>query len=122
MAIFLILGLVTPCWFLTHKGVTVDIVYLNYLFMGFSVGYWILIVTAAAEQFGTNLRATVATSVPNFIRASVVPMSWLFLTLRSSLDIVSAAMYVGIITSALAAVSLIFIKETFSNDLDFIER
>ena len=121
MAIFLILGLVTPCWFLTHKGVTVDMVYLNYLFMGFSVGYWILIVTAAAEQFGTNLRATVATSVPNFIRASVVPMSWLFLTLRSSLDIVSAAMYVGIITSALAAVSLIFIKETFSNDLDFIE-
>jgi hypothetical protein len=41
------------------------------LFMGFSVGYWVLFVTIAAEQFGTNIRATVTTTVPNFVRGSL---------------------------------------------------
>jgi riboflavin transporter FmnP len=97
-------------------------VYLHYLIMGFAAGYWILMLTAATEQFGTNIRSTVTTTIPNFIRASVVPMNMAFLWLREAYEIVTSAMVVGVITSGVALVSLFLLRETFSRDLDFVER
>jgi len=75
MWVFMALGTVCPLWFLSSRGMTVNAVYAHYLVLGFSAGYWILMLTSAAEQFGTNLRATVTVTIPNFIRASVVPMN-----------------------------------------------
>lgn len=105
--------------------------------LGFSIGYWALFVTIAAEQFGTNLRATVATSVPNFIRGTVVPLTLLFKFLRNSLGeyfsasysetearhlgIIIGALLVGIFTIVIAFLALRAVDETFGRDLDFQE-
>ncbi len=95
--------------------------YLTCFLLGFGVGYWALFVTIAAEQFGTNLRSTVATSVPNFIRGTVVPLTIAFKFLRDSYGIVSGALLVGTVTILIALISLRYLNETFGRDLDFVE-
>ncbi|MFN3841383.1 MAG: MFS transporter, partial [Cyclobacteriaceae bacterium] len=95
--------------------------YLTCFFLGFGVGYWALFVTIAAEQFGTNLRSTVATSVPNFIRGTVVPLTIAFKFLRDSYGIISGALVVGIATIIIALIALTYLGETFGKDLDFVE-
>jgi len=96
--------------------------YVGCFLLGFGVGYWALFVTIAAEQFGTNLRSTVATTVPNFIRGSVVPLTFMFGYLRQSLDILQAALIVGIFTILIAFWALRLIDETFSRDLNYLEH
>jgi MFS family permease len=96
--------------------------YIGCFFLGLGVGYWALFVTIAAEQFGTNLRSTVATTVPNFIRGSVVPLTFMFGYLRQNLNILHAALIVGIFTSLIAFWALRLIDETFSRDLNFLEK
>ena len=89
--------------------------------IGFCTAYWAMMVTVAAEQFGTNLRATVATSVPNFVRGFTVPITLLFGYLRPDVGIVGAAEIVAIIVSAFALLALYGLRETFSIDLDYLE-
>jgi MFS family permease len=96
--------------------------YIGCFFLGLGVGYWALFVTIAAEQFGTNLRSTVATTVPNFIRGSVVPLTFMFGYLRENLNILQAALLVGIFTILIALWALRLIDETFSRDLNFLEK
>ena len=90
--------------------------------LGFGVGYWALFVTVAAEQFGTNLRSTVATSVPNFVRGTVVPLTLLFKFFRGYLGLVTGALLVGLLTVAIGLLALRWIDETFSRDLNFVEK
>ena len=89
--------------------------------IGFFTAYWAMLVTLSAEQFGTNLRATVATSVPNFVRGATVPIAMLFSYLKPSAGIVGSAEFVGILVGLLALYALIALRETFSVDLDFVE-
>lgn len=88
---------------------------------GMSIGYWALFVTIAAEQFGTNLRATVATTVPNFIRGAVVPITFLFMQARTVWGIITAALVVGLFTVAIAVWALYKLEETYHRQLDFTE-
>ncbi len=90
--------------------------------LGFGVGYWALFVTIAAEQFGTNLRATVATTVPNFVRGSINIMTPLFLLFKSQLGIISGAGLLGLLTIGIAFLGLWKMEETFGKDLDFLEE
>jgi MFS transporter, putative metabolite:H+ symporter len=91
--------------------------------IGFGVGYWALFVTTAAEQFGTNLRATVTTTVPNFVRGSVVLVLLLYTQAYGVLESrVQAATLVGILVFALAIYAWSGMKESFHSDLDFIEE
>ena len=90
--------------------------------MGFAGGYWAIFVTVAAEQFGTNLRATVATTVPNIVRGMVVPITMLFQLCRSFLGLESGALLVGAICSIAAFFSLGALEETFHKDLDYYEE
>jgi predicted MFS family arabinose efflux permease len=90
--------------------------------LGFSIGYWALFVTIAAEQFGTNLRATVATTVPNFIRGSVNIITPAFLFLSGHYGIISGAALVGLLTVVIALFALYKLRETFGKDLDFLEE
>jgi MFS family permease len=90
--------------------------------LGFGIGYWALFVTIAAEQFGTNLRSTVATTVPNFIRGTVVPLTFAFEFLRLRIGIISGALTVGIVTIVVALLALRLLTETFGKDLDFVEK
>jgi MFS family permease len=91
-------------------------------FLGFASGYWAIFVTIAAEQFGTNLRATAATTIPNFVRGMVVPITMLFQLLRTDLGIRQGALLVGGICVAVALVSLWRLQETFHKDLDYFEE
>jgi len=90
--------------------------------LGLSTGFWVIFVTVAAEQFGTNLRATVTTTVPNFVRGSVVIITLSFQWLKHPFGIVNAALIVGLATLAIAFISAINLQETFGKDLDYIEE
>ena len=89
--------------------------------LGFGCGFWSLVATFAAEQFGTNLRATVTTTVPNFIRAALIPISAAFAFLRPHLGILNAALWLGAMTVALAIVAIAFSPETFGKNIEFLE-
>ncbi|MCA6416189.1 MAG: MFS transporter [Cytophagales bacterium] len=101
--------------------------YLTCFLLGVSIGYWALFVTMAAEQFGTNLRSTVATSAPNFIRGMVVPLTLGFRFMREQLGggepaVIYGALVVGVITIIIAFLSLQWVEETFSRDMNFVEE
>lgn len=89
--------------------------------LGIATGFWAVMVTMAVEQFGTDLRATAATSVPTFVRASAVPMTLGFLALRQDLGSINAAAVVGVVAMSLATVALWYQPETYGRDLDFVE-
>jgi hypothetical protein len=91
------------------------------LALGVAVGYWAVFVTVASEQFGTNIRATATTTVPNFVRGAVVGLTTAFGALKGSLGVSLAAIVVGAVTLLIAAVSLRALDETFGKDLDFVE-
>lgn len=92
------------------------------LVAGFFLGYWALMLTTATEQFGTNLRATVTSTVPNFVRGSTILLTLAFSHLKGSLGVLAAAQLVGAVVFALAALALLTLRETFHSDLDFSEK
>ncbi|ANH81678.1 MFS transporter [Niabella ginsenosidivorans] len=91
--------------------------------LGFSVGYWVIFMTIATEQFGTNIRATVTTTAPNFVRGMVVPITIAFEYLKTDIFHTGrgAAALVGAVCLALAFWSLSRMQETFSKDLNYLE-
>jgi putative MFS transporter len=108
--------------YLTQSGGTSAQLYALCGAMGFGIGYWAVFVTIAAEQFGTNLRATVTTSVPNFVRGSVPLLTAAFIGLKKSgWSLVASAAAVGGVCLALALVSLWRMEETYGRELDFVE-
>ena len=103
------------------RGGTSTFLYGVCVLLGATGGYWAVIVTMAAEQFGTNLRGTVATTVPNFIRFSLVPMSLTFLAMRVHFGLVLSAVLIGTFASTIAFISVFFLKETYGKSMDFLE-
>jgi len=91
-------------------------------FLGFAGGYWAIFVTVAAEQFGTNLRATVATTVPNFVRGMVVPITTIFQFSRNYFSLEVSALLVGAVCMGIALIALTGLAETFHKDLDYFEE
>jgi MFS family permease len=90
--------------------------------IGFSLGYWAVFVTIGAEQFGTNLRATVATTVPNFVRGTTVIITSSFLYIAKYVSIIESAIIVGIIIFILAYIALWRLEESYHKDMDFMEE
>jgi MFS transporter, putative metabolite:H+ symporter len=119
--IFILFALSLMLLYLVFPNKNMQLFYMLCLGLGFSVGYWALFITIAAEQFGTNIRATVATTVPNFVRGSINVITPVFLLIKSNSDIVQASLYVGIGTVLIALVALSRMKETFGKDLNYIE-
>jgi predicted MFS family arabinose efflux permease len=111
--LMLIYGLVT--------GLTSTAIYVLSFLIGITVGYWAVLVTMAAEQFGTNIRATVATTVPNFVRGSAAIAATGFAYLKNHISVANAALTIGSICFGLALLSLLRIEETFHRDLDYEE-
>jgi MFS transporter, putative metabolite:H+ symporter len=119
--IFILLSLSLMAVYLLVPHKSMELFYLLCGGLGFSVGYWALFITIAAEQFGTNIRATVATTVPNFVRGSVNIITPIFLYVKFNSDIIQASVYVGIATIVIALIALYNIKETFAKDLNYVE-
>lgn len=119
--VFMILSLASVIAYFMLGGATAAVFYTCVFFLGVFCGYWALFITMAAEQFGTNIRATVATTVPNFVRGSVVPITSSFMLLKESMGALGSAAVVGTVTFSIAFIALYFTRETFHEDLDYIE-
>ncbi|MDZ4838997.1 MAG: MFS transporter [Bacteroidota bacterium] len=119
--IFLATTILSCVLYLTANGVTVSYFYLVCFLIGALTGYWAIFVMLASEQFGTNLRATVTTSSPNFVRAAVYPIAAAFQWLRVDMGYIGAATLIGGICIGLAILATTFSKETFHKDLNYLE-
>ena len=108
-------------WFFNLQGSDVTTLYIVSALLGFGTGFWAIFVTMAAEQFGTNIRATVATTVPNMVRGSLTLVSLLFTQLQSSVDYVKAGWITGIVVMIIGIVSVILAEETYHKDLNYLE-
>lgn len=120
--IFLLLSLATVIYYLNSNGITPkQFTWLAFI-MGIGVGYWATFVTIASEQFGTNIRATVTTTVPNFVRGSLIPITFIFEFFVHHSNIITAAYIVMIALTGIALFSLSRLKETFGKDLNYLEK
>lgn len=95
--------------------------YFMCLLLGISGGYWAVFVTNASEQFGINIRATVTTTVPNFVRGAVVPATLMFQYLTPVTGIIYSGLIVGVLTLSIAYYSVFRLEDTFGKDLNYIE-
>ena len=125
MALFLFFNLIMVFVYLNAFGISATTFYVLCFIMGVSVGYWVLFVTIAAEQFGTNIRATVTTTVPNFVRGSLPLMLLMYGYFRDQIfdgDILKSGMVVGALLSIISLMALWKLKETFHTDLNYSEN
>ncbi len=89
--------------------------------LGFFAGYCSVVLTTTAEQFGTNLRSTATTLVPNFFRASAIPITIMFSSLIPSYGTINSAVLTGGLCFAIALISILCMEETFARELNFVE-
>ncbi len=108
--------------FLLGRGFSVSFYYFLCFLIGTATGYWALFVTIASETFGTNIRATVTTTVPNFVRGATVPIVLSFKWMAESMGDTNAALLIGAICLTLSLLSLFALPETFGRDLHFVEE
>lgn len=119
---FTLLTLFSILFYLQLDQASLGLFYGTCAALGFATGYWAVFVTTAAEQFGTNLRATVATTVPNFIRGSVVPLTTLFVGWKGTLGVINCALVLAVGTVIIALFCLWQLPESYHKQLDFLEE
>lgn len=120
--IFQILIIISSVWYLSSTGITSQKFQWIAFFLGLGVGYWATFVTIASEQFGTNLRATVTTTAPNFVRGALIPSTFLFEFFVSRYNIITAGYIMIFLLSAIAIFALTQLKESFNKDLNYLEE
>ena len=122
VSLMMLFTLFFACLYLFYGLETSTQLYSGCLLMGIGIGYWAMFVTIGAEQFGTNLRATAATTIPNMVRGTVVGMTALFGFIKPSYGVIYAGASVGIICFLLGFLAIATISETHNRDLDFLEE
>lgn len=121
--IFLILSVAAVILYFLMPFSSAAFFYAVCLLLGIASGYWALFVTMAAEQFGTNLRATVTTTVPNVIRGTVIPLTMLFEFFRYAFgNMILSACVTGFVAFTVAFIAYRGLRETFMANLDFTEH
>lgn len=123
-ALFIFYGITILCCilFFLQKNGDATLFYVLCFFLGFGAGFNVVYLTFGVEQFGTNLRASAAISIPNMVRGFLPLMILLFRYLRGVFnDYITGAWVTGIILFAVAIISALSIKESFGKDLDFLE-
>jgi putative MFS transporter len=108
-------------WYFAAEGISSTMFYTICILLGVAMGYWSIFVTVASEQFGTNIRSTVTTTVPNFVRGGLVLMNLAWIAMTPSQGMLSAAVIVGLIVFPLAIVAVFFLEESHDKDLDYFE-
>ncbi len=120
--IFYLITAIGILWFFNLQNADVSQLYFASALLGFGTGFWAIFVTMAAEQFGTNLRATVATTVPNMVRGSLNLISLLFAWLQIQTgNYLSAGWITGIIVLVIGIASVFLSEETYHKELDYVE-
>ncbi|WP_316817112.1 MFS transporter [Pedobacter nyackensis] len=121
VTLFMIFTLIGSIIYLYGGVKTVTGLYIMCGWLGFGIGYWAMFVTIAAEQFGTNIRATAATTIPNMVRGTVIGMTTLYAFLKPVIFELHAAAIVGLICFVVGFYCIMTVPETHNKDLDFIE-
>ncbi|MVT10951.1 MFS transporter [Chitinophaga tropicalis] len=121
MMLFLVLTGICSFIYLNMYGAEKWVFYVVCFILGFSVGFWAIFVTIAAESFGTNLRATVAITVPNFARGMLPLITWLFLWLNNYITYLQSGAVMAAVCIVVAMIATYTIEETFGKDLDYTE-
>ena len=103
-------------------GDSVELYYAVCFVLGLACGYWAMFIQMGAEQFGTNIRATAATSIPNFVRAVTIPVTISFAALKPMLGVTWSGVAVVGVMLVLAFAALATLRETFHTDLDYVEH
>jgi MFS family permease len=122
VAIFIAATMALIVTYLFSRGGSPAYYYFLCFLLGTAAGYWALFVTMGAEQFGTNLRATVATTVPNFVRGSVVLSTFLLGSLKDTYGLATSALIVGSGGVLIALLALWRLDECFGKDLNYVEH
>ncbi len=120
-AVFMGLNACFMLFYLFYRQPSMGIFYMSCLGLGFASGYWALFVTIAAEQFGTNIRSTVATTVPNFVRGAVVPLTLSFQYFKNQYGVIEGASIVAMVCVVMAFAALFGLQETYGKQLDYVE-
>jgi MFS family permease len=118
----MLVTLVLTVTYFMSRGLTSTQFYFLCFSLGLGSGYWAMFVTTGAEHFGTNLRATVTTSIPNLVRGSVVPLTLAFQGLQKSFTMIESGAMVGGVAIAIALLSYVGLEETYGKDLEFFEQ
>jgi MFS transporter, putative metabolite:H+ symporter len=121
MAVFLAITALVSAAYFVLGGHSLAAYYILCFALGWSSGYWAVFITMSAEQFGTNLRATVATTAPNFVRGATVLLTIAFRQLGPQIGMRNAAVLLAIVSLLIGALALRQLDETFGKDLDFVE-
>jgi putative MFS transporter len=121
IAVFMLLTVLFCGAYFTLGGRSLTAFYVTCFLLGWSSGYWALFITMSAEQFGTNLRATVAVTAPNFVRGLTAVLTLAFKSAGPVLGVVPAAALIGAVTIFVAFLSLRQLEETYGKDLDYTE-
>lgn len=119
--IFYIMTMICMALFFMQHGSSAITMYLICACLGFSTGFWAIFVTMAAEQFGTNLRATAATTVPNMVRGALPLMILLFKFLREKSGFITGGIITAVIIMIITLIAAYFTRETFGKDLMYVE-
>jgi MFS family permease len=119
--IFVGMAVVFTVIYLNAFGISANNFYILCFILGFFGGFWAVFITMSSEQFGTNIRATVTTTVPNFVRGALIPITLGFRALIPTYGLLTSAMIVGVICYAAALWATSQVEETFTKDLDYVE-
>ena len=120
---YLLFAVVAIPFYLYNSVTDPSVFYWVCALLGFASGYWAVFVTVASEQFGTNIRSTVTTTVPNFVRGSLVLLTMLlgFFRKEVHIDLITSCLLVGIVSLSIAFWALSRLKETYHKELNYLE-
>ena len=124
LLVFYALSILGMILFFSKFNNSDDTMYAICGFLGFSTGYWAIFNTMAAEQFGTNLRATAATTIPNMVRGALPLINFLFLDILQKTkgwNIVQSGIFTGATVMIITLLAFVFTEETYHKDLDYLE-
>jgi putative MFS transporter len=119
---YLLFTIAISVTFLFSKGISSQTFYLLCFLIGCGSGYWALFVTMASESFGTNIRATATTTVPNFVRGAVIPITLSYKAIEVYAGNIGSALVMCVICLSLAIIGVMALPETFGKDLNYEEH
>ncbi len=122
IAFFYVIAIIGIILFFNLQGKTNNQLYWICALLGFGTGFWALFVTMSAEQFGTNIRATVTTTVPNMVRGSLVLISLVFTALQNSFTYTTSGWITGVLIMLISILALVYTNETFGKELNYVEK
>lgn len=122
VVVFLLLTALSTLWYMFVPHPTLFAFYTACFLLGLGVGYWAMFVQMGAEQFGTDIRATAATSIPNMVRGSTIFVTMSFHALVPLAGVVHAGLIVMSVVILMAFIAVYLLEETFHTDLDYTER